>query len=352
VIAGVGCVVGVAACGTTRAHVRKPREPSLAQQFQIAGFLDAVGNPEPAVFGHSGGVGPIEWSMCAPSAAKCTPLATANGIADPGPQLAGTVFKVTSSLGARRYSADLRWHGALHVASPPTLAATPHVGAIMRVSAGHWTGGWGTEREDLGIEACRTVRGSDCVMLAGAALACSATGCGELGGAVGEPTAPNYARVGNWYTGWYLFALDARFGNPTSLIIGYASPAAIKPWPISATVIRSRPYGPVTGPPAPRVLILRRARVLGRRLVVAIIHCAASCRATTALQTMHPNRKNRIGWTMTEQFKGIRTVGVRGALPAGRAAVSVQVGNGPYVKGHTLIRRQKHHQKHLASGRG
>jgi hypothetical protein len=310
----------------------------LAQQFQTTGFLDAAGNPEPAVYAHAGDVGPIDWSLCLPAASKCKALATTNGIADPGAQPAGTVFKVTSTFGGRTYSKSLRWRGALHVTRPPTLAGGTRVGTTVRVSAAQWTGGWGTEREDLGIEACRTTHAGGCVMLAGAALDCSVAGCGELGGTVGGREAPNSAQVGNWYTGWYLFALDARLGNPTSLIVGFSSPEAIKPWPSNVTIARSRPYGPVTGPPPPKVIILPRARVHGDHILVATISCAAPCRAETSVETKHPNRQDQIEWTTNERFKGTRTIGVSGTLPAGRARVTVQVGNGPYVKGRSLIR--------------
>ena len=340
VVAAFVCAASVTACGTTHAPTPKPAEPPLAQQVQTAGFLDAAGNPEPAVYAYAGDVGSIKWSMCAPGAAgRCTALATVRGIADPGPRPTGTVFKLTSTEGRQTYTTSLRWHGRLQLVRPPEVSGTPRVGATVRVSAGHWTGGWGTEREDLGIEACRTSHARGCVMLAGAALTCSHAGCGELGGVVGSKGTSNSARVGLWYAGWYLFALDARFGNPTSLIIGYASAAAIKPWPSNATIARSRPYGPVAGPPRPRVVILPRARVHGIHIVVAIVHCAVSCRAATSVQTRHANRQNRIEWMTDERVNGTKPIGVSGTLPAGRASVTIQIGNGPYVRGHSLIRR-------------
>jgi len=332
------CIGAVAACGTTRAHAPKRAQPSLSQQFQTAGFLDAAGNPEPAVYAYTGGGGPIDWSMCVPGASKCKQLAANHGIADPGPQPAGTVFKVRTTLGSQTYSTTLRWRGALRVASPPTLTGMTHIDATVRVSAARWAGGWGsTEYDDLGIEACRTVRATGCVMLAGVWLDCSASGCGELGGVEGTDKAPDHARVGNWYTGWYLFALDARLGNPLSLAVGYASAAAIKPWPTIKTIARSRPYGPVTGPPAPKVTILSRARVYGRHIRVATVYCAVSCRVATSVETRHPNREDRIGWTTSELVTGTKPIEVSGTLPAGRASVTVQVGNGPYVKGHSVI---------------
>jgi hypothetical protein len=340
VVAGLGCVIAVTACGTTRAHAHKTAAPALAQQFQTAGFLDSAGNPEPAVYAYTGGGGPIDWSMCAPGASKCKQLAVNHGIADPGPQSAGTLFKVRTTLKGQTYSTALRWRGALRVASPPTLTGLNHVGATVRVSPARWAGGWGsTEYDDLGIEACRTARAAGCVMLAGVWLDCSASGCQQIGSVDGTAKAPDHARVGNWYTGWYLFALDARLGNPISLAVGYASAAAIKPWPSIKTIARSQPYGPVTGPPAPKVTILSRTQAHDGHVPIATIDCAVSCRVATSVETRHPNRDDRSEWSTNDVVRGTKPIEVSWTIPAGRASVTVQVGNGPYVKGHSLIRR-------------
>jgi hypothetical protein len=336
-IAGFACVALVAGCGTTHARARRPHVSSLAQQFQAAGLLDAAGNPEPAVIMYSGDIG-FQWSMCAPGR-KCNEIPSTHGMAGPGPQPTGTVFKLIATVGDQKYSTTLRWGGRVSVARRPTLSGTPRIGDTVRLSAARWAGGWGKGHEDLGIEACRTRTASGCVMLAGAALDCSRSGCGDLGGPVGGNKSPDSARVGDWYTGWYLFGLDAWLGNPTSLIVGFATPEAIKPWPSNQTIARSRPYGPITGPPAPTVSVLPRATVHGNRVLVATISCPVSCPAAISVQTKHPDRHDRIQWTTKERFKGTRTIGVSGTLPAGHATVTIQVGNGPYVKGHTLIRR-------------
>jgi len=312
----------------------------LSQQFQTAGLLDAAGHPVPAVYAYTGGGGPIDWSMCVPGVSKCKQLAVNHGIADPGPQPPGTVFKVTATLKSQTYSTTLRWQGVLRVARPPMLSGMTRVGANVRVSAARWAGGWGsTEYDDLGIEACRTARAAGCVMLAGVELGCFASGCQQIGSVEGTGKAPDHARVGNWYTGWYLFALDARLGDRISLALGLASPAAIKPWPTIKTIARSRPYGPVTGPPAAKVIILSRTQANEGHVPVATVYCAVSCRVATSVETRHPNRQDRSGWTTSELVKGTKPIEVSGTLPAGRASVTVQVGNGPYVKGHSLIRQ-------------
>jgi hypothetical protein len=187
------------------------------------------------------------------------------------------MFNLTAIYHGRRYTSSLAWGGAIGVAAPPVLSGDARYGAVVTGGAARWTGGWGTEVDQLGIEACRTVRGTGCVMLSGEELDCSPTGCGSLGGVAGSSERPNRARIGNWYTGWYLFALDAILGNTLSGAVGYSSPAALAPWPTNPTVIRSEPSRPVTGPPPPRVRFLPDAQAHGNHVVVASARCTVSC---------------------------------------------------------------------------
>jgi hypothetical protein len=340
-VVGVACIAAISGCGTTRKAAPARSVQSYAE-FEAQGVLAPSGNPELSVSSYpDGAVDAIHWSMCPPGAGKCKPLAWSNRRTEPGPapgpQPAGTVFKATATWKQRRYSSIVRWRGALHVTALPTLIGTPRFGATVKVQGARWSGGWGTAFDSLGIEACRTAHATGCVMLAGEYLQCFAAGCGLLGGLAGTSRAPDHARVGNWYSGWYLFALDAHLNNSLNGAVGYSSAAAIAPWPTNRIVVRSRPYGPVTGPPPPKVLILPRARIHGRHVQVATIHCATACRVVTSVQTKHPNRQNRIEWTTRVLVNGTNTVEVSGPIPAGRASVTIQVGNGPYVKDHSLI---------------
>ena len=174
-------------------------------------------------------------------------------------------------------------------------------------------------------------------MLAGEYLQCFATGCGLLGGVAGTDRAPDHARVGTWYSGWYLFALDAHLSNGLNGAVGYSSAAAIAPWPTNRIVVRSRPYGPVTGPAPPRIDFLPNAQVRGRRVLVATVRCAVPCQAVISVETKHANAQDRIEWTARERIRGTRTIGVAGTLPAGQARVSIRLGDGPYVTRRTAI---------------
>jgi hypothetical protein len=339
-------VVAVCGCGRAAHSIRAgahARAVAGSQWFQETGFLAADGNPEPAAGSFPDGAErALHYSLCAPSGGKCRPLAwtekrrTAGP--QPGPQPAGTVFKLTARWDKHTYSSSLRWGGALRVTRPPTLAGAMHVGATVRVDGARWSGGWRAASDGLGIEACRTVRATGCVMLSGEYLQCGPAGCGVLGGVPGTVVAADHAQVGAWYTGWYLFALDARLSAfELNGDVGFAQ-AAIPPWPTIRTIARSRPYGPVIGPPAPTVVILPHARVQAGHVLVATVHCAVPCRAAIWLEAKHANAQDRIGWTAKELIKGTKRVGVTGTVPSGRANVSVEVGNGPYVKGHTSVR--------------
>jgi hypothetical protein len=329
--------VALAATGRSTVHSVASSAP-----FQAQGLLDASGNPEPSVDSYPDGAGGVmHWSMCTPVAmGVCTPIPSKNGTADPGPQPAGTVFKLTAIYQGRTYARSLAWSGAIAVAALPTLSGRARYGAVVTGGAALWTGGWGTEVDQLGIEACRSVRGTNCVMLSGEELQCSPEGCGSLGGVTGPLRRPNRARIGSWYIGWYLFALDAHLGDNISGLVGYASPAAIPPWPTNATVIRSAPYGPVTGPAPPRVRFLPDAQVHGNEVTVASVRCAVSCHAwiTVSLTGKRVASGGRVAWSANKVVTGSEMIGVRGPVPPGRVTVSINVGDGPYLHGHSLLR--------------
>lgn len=316
---------------------------SATGPFQVLGSFDAAGNPEPSVFSYPDGAGrAIHWSMCAtPGMRDCIAIASTDGTAHPGPQPAGTVFKFRATFQGKAYFSSLTWRGALHSATRPLLSGRAHFGVAVAGRAGTWAGGWGTETDQLGIEACSTARATGCVMLSGDELQCPyGHGCGSLGGVVGPLKRPNRARVGNWYTGWYLFALDAHLANTISGLVGYRSQAAISPWPLNATVVRSKPVGPVIGPPPPRVRFFPQARVRPNLVVVASVRCAVKCHVWLTLSRTgkHFTSGERLDWSSDEVINGSATIGVLGAIPTGHFVVTITVGDGPYLQGHTLVR--------------
>ena len=333
-------VAAIAACGSSQDNGRVLPPPSESQasgsgQFWVIGDLQTNGNPEPSV--QAGGNGGT-WLVCIPGARRCKQLATLGGVARTGPEPAGTIFKINGGRPGHPDWARLTWHGALHVTKPPELSGTPHVGATVRVSAAHWSGGWGSAFDELGIEACHTRRASQCAVLVGMAVGCYRSGCG-MGGGAAKYYSPDDVRVGPWYSGWYLFAFDAHLMDDASTALGYPSYGVEPPWPTNRIVVRSRPYGPVTGPPSPTVEFLSHAKLRGRTLLVAAVHCIPSCRAAILVSSKRANARYPVIWMGTERVEGTETVGVSGEppLPRGRAMVSVAVGSGPYVKGHSIV---------------
>ena len=336
--------LAIAAVALAATHGGRVSSGSATTPFEVGGSFDASGNPEPTVDSYpDGAASAIHWSLCAPpGTGACDPISSTDGIAHPGPQPAGTVFKVTATYGGQRYSSSETWRGAVRAVTRPVLRGRAHFGATVAGSAANWTGGWGAENDQLGIEACRTTRATSCVMLSGEELQCRRGGaCGSLGGVLGPLKRPNRARVGNWYTGWYLFALDAHLANTTSGLVGYASPAAIPPWPTNATVIRSKAYGPVTGPPAPHVRFLPHALVHGNHVSVATVRCAVTCHVwiTVSLTRKHLSSSDRrVAWSANKEINGSAMLGVWGSIPPGRVTVTINVADGPYLHGHSLLR--------------
>jgi hypothetical protein len=145
--------------------------------------------------------------------------------------------------------------------------------------------------------------------------------------------------VGNWYTGWYLFALDAHLANTSSELVGYSSAAAIPPWPISRTVIRSKPYGPVIGPPVPHVHFFPRAQVRGEHVAVASVRCVVSCHVwvTVTRPRKHYSSGERVSWSANKVLRGTETISVWGSVPRGRATVGLSVGDGPDLHGQSFV---------------
>jgi hypothetical protein len=300
-----------------------------AGPFDVWGSLDGSGNPEPTIVGFpEGTVQTMHWSLCASSApGGCRRIPTQDGSAHPGPEPAGTVFRFTARDGRRMYSTSLTWRGPLRTVTLPMLKGRAAFGATVRAVGARWSGGWGAEDEQLGIEACRTARATGCVMLSGEELDCSRSGaCGSNGG---DNSPDDHVRVGNPYVGWYLFALDAHVIDGINGLVGY-SEQEIPPWRTSIAVARSAPYGPVTGPPAPTVKILRRGRIRGRRVLFASLHCTVRCRAQMSVYPLVPSLR---GWGSSTNVTGTQVLGVAGPLPAERMQISVTVGDGPAVAG-------------------
>ncbi len=314
-------VAGAAATGhRTRKPKRHPQPPVVRDTVQIQSVFDLAGDPLLAA-NFNGARLPPRWTICSPSPnSTCDHLKqTKRASLAPGAEPAGTVFVASETSGGHTYSARVTWRGRVRALAPPRFVGAARFGAQVTAVAGRWTGGWGDEFDQLGIEACRTKTGTGCVVLSGGQFGC--------------PGQPPNATVGGALPGMYLFAYDLRIARESACAgVGYSYPGAIPPWPIAQIVSRSAPAGPVTGPPPPRVSILRDARLRNGRVLVANAHCATRCRVWLNVFDGQSSSVARV--TVT----GSATVGVpRRALLPGTLSVRMHVDDGPPMSGKSRL---------------
>jgi hypothetical protein len=225
---------GVAGARARSVHAPTPaRISSVRYSVEIQAVFDLAGNPLlVANFSPNGSLATARWSICAPPPkSTCVPRHVGDHALEPGPRPAGTVFRATASYLGHAYSAQVRWRGRISADSRPRLRGQPRVGARVNPVPASWTGGWGNEFDQLGVEACRTKTARHCVTVSGGAL-----GCPDHSRAVARQA----------IKGWYLFALDARSpADEACAGVGYGSESDIPLWHVGRTVARSAPLGPV-----------------------------------------------------------------------------------------------------------
>lgn len=339
VLAGMAVAIPVVAAGAHaggREHVRgqKPAahrsgvasSPFAGYSVSIQAVFDLAGNPSlVANFSPNGSLAEPSWAICrAPSTNRCRPVATTHAVLEPGPEPAGTVFVATSTYLGRIYSARVTWEGLVRTLVTPRVRGRATVGSQVIPVVGRWAGGWGTEFDQLGVEACRTAQGQECVMLSGGQLGCPGSGAGVA--------------VGGWFTGWYLFGLDERSARDEACAgVAYGLPADVPLWPLGQTIARSAPLGPVTGPPAPRVSIRPVALLRSGRVLFTTLRCAASCRfwltASDHYWLSGSHGTITISRRVTTKLIGVPRAGLR----PGRLDVTVNVDGGPTVDGKTRL---------------
>jgi hypothetical protein len=234
---GAAAVIdGVAGARARTAPVRGPAgTSSVRYSIQIQAVFNRSGNPVlVANFSPDGSLATARWSICSPPPKRtCVPGHARDHALEPGPRPAGTVFRATARYLGQTYSAQVRWHGQITAHSRPHLLGQPRVGARLNPVPAIWTGGWGHEFDQLGVEACRTRNARRCVTVSGGGL-----GCPDHSRAVARRPIKR----------WYLFALDARMpADEVCAGVGYSSESALPVWPVGRTVARSAPLGPVTG---------------------------------------------------------------------------------------------------------
>jgi hypothetical protein len=156
----------------------------------------------------------------------------------------------------------------------------------------------------------------------------------NLSAPAGEGFSKRAPVVGAWFTGWYLFAIDQRFANDTAFALpGYVSPAAVPPVKLGATAARSAALGPVIGPPAPKVMILRDAILRHGQVLVARVRCSVRCRVWLQVDDNHAGSSAHV------KLIGSHLVGIpRRQLRDGPLNVQIYVDSGPLAHGTSQLR--------------
>ena len=318
-IAWVLLAVGGIALGVGLSGGQARARSGLRYGVDIQAVFSRSGDPLLlANFVPDGSLAAARWTVCRPDT-PCRAAGSRGGEFGRGPEPAGTRLIATAVFHGRSYSASRTWLGRVRAVTGPLAAGPLRSGAVLRLSAGRWVGGWGTETDQLGAEACTTRSGHHCRMLAGGELGC--------------PDASSRRRLGGWFTGAYVFALDAR--QPRDVVCagtGYSSNADLPLWPLGRTVVRSAALGRIAGPTRPTVTILRHAQIARGRVLVAVIGCAARCRVTVEVND------GQSGASYTTSFKGRRRIGVpKTSLTRGPLAVQLYVDDGPLLQARSRL---------------
>jgi hypothetical protein len=293
-----------------------------AYGIAIQAVFDNVGNPLlVANFSPDGSLATPHWSICSPdSEAPCMIAASKDGSLEPGPEPAGTRFVATARYAGRTYSAAVTWQGRVQAVSAPALGGIAREGRVVTPLPARWTGGWGGEFDQLGVEVCASASGTNCRLLGGGELGC--------------PDDTSRPRLRGWFTGWYLFALDARLAKDDACAgTGYFANADLPPWKVSETVVRSPALGKITGPPRPTVRFLRPAVFKKGTLYVARVRCLTRCTVLLDVETGVSGAFRRFS------FRGTRRLGVSAAnLSPGRVMMFMHIDDGPGLRARSTFR--------------
>jgi hypothetical protein len=315
-------VVGASgANGATGSRASRAAAPIFSLGVQLQSVFDASGNPVVvANFVPDGSLATATWAICPPQTpTECRSVRSQHGVVQPGAEPAGTRFVATAVYESVSYTASAVWHGRVHALSRPSLRGPRRLNGIENRILARWAGGWGSETDQLGVEACRTASGRDCRMLGGGELYC--------------PDATSRTRLGGWFTGWYLFALDARLpADDVCAGTGYFANADLPLWKPGATITRSLALGAIAGPPRPQLKIFRHVILRGDTLIVGSIDCLTRCTVSLTIMDATVGRSARL------TAIGSKEIGVRrGQLAHGKLQIEIRIDDSQDIEKRSLF---------------
>jgi hypothetical protein len=246
---------------------------------------DGTGGLDATVSGAPIGQAPsVNWEACPPAAA-CTPIAPRQGSSPSvltGTGTPGTVFVVTASNGSQTAKAtSLPWLGLVRAVTAPAIQGNLHVGGLVTPVPGVWSGGWGNDTSLLQLQICRTATGAGCVVIADSYYWSKCPGTGAV--------------LTYDFVGQYVRIVEKRIGRSTPFpAFGVGSPGGlhpIEPGPTGAAAvagpIAAAPWKPEStcGLPPPRVTLLKRAKLRGKRLEIGQVGCLQQCQVGVKFET-------------------------------------------------------------------
>ena len=272
---------------------------------------DAQGDPRVV---SEGGFWAFAWSMCPGNGAPCFAARPGHASFTPGPTSAGTVVRADGWDG-QPLAFRVTWLGTVTSVAPPVLRGRATVSTQVAGSAGSWSGGWGAERSDVRVQACRTRDARSCEVV------------GTRDAVLGEPT-NRPVTISARYAGWYVFAVDVRQPAQPSPMTAVAVP--LTPVQPGQTIAFSAPVGPVVGPTAalrPRALYRDGRPRLGT-VRCPVVRCTAVVKA----------RRGSVTRTRTLHVTGTEVIAPRLQLRPGAWRVTVAIDGGPTAQRRVTVR--------------
>ncbi|MGN6872708.1 MAG: hypothetical protein ACTHMY_30330 [Solirubrobacteraceae bacterium] len=226
----------------------------------------------------------------------------------------------TARYAGQAYSADVTWQGRVQAVSAPALGGIAREGRVITPLPAQWAGGWRGDFDQLGVEACPTANRTGCRMLGG--------------GEVGCLDNTSHPRLRGWFTGWYLFALDARLPEDDACAgTGYVTNADLPLWPVGQTIAASPALARITGPPRPTVRFLRPAVLRKGTLYVAHLRCRTRCTVDVEVEAGGSGASGRFS------FRGAERLGVIAAhLKPGTVMIVMHIDDSPALGARSTFR--------------
>jgi hypothetical protein len=232
--AGVAIVALVVASAGAGGQSVLAVQQRMVISYEIApdgvGELAANLNPD--------GSGTYSWMRCPPGGGACSPVtgSAGNRVLRAGSSAPGTTFVASATNGTGSSAArTVPYRGLVMAIAAPRVRGRLRVGSFVQPVKARWVGGWGTERDLLQVQVCRSRSGAGCAVLSDSVYANRCVGVGAV--------------IASRYRGWFVRIVDQRIGRDTAFARVAFAPGHVPvlvPGPDAASSLA----GPIAGPRA------------------------------------------------------------------------------------------------------